>query len=166
MNYIVKLAYFVLVSCFLSTTVYAQQTDLAEKVKICSKISANQARLSCFDELTIKQEPKAQVPKAAASQAALTTEQVNSFSKVHLKKTKEELAKEIDQITLVVSKVKKNAYGKLLITFTNGQEWQQRDSNRMRLSTGATVTLHKGAFSSVFLQKENGNKRIKVKRLK
>lgn len=166
MKYIVKLAYCALVSCLLSQTVYAQQTDLAAKVTSCSKISENQARLNCFDELLIKQAPKVQPAKVAAPKAALTTEQVDSFAKVHLKKTKEELAKEIDQITLVVSKVKKNAYGKMLITFDNGQRWQQKDSNRMKLSTGATVTLHKGALSSVYLQKENGNKRIKVKRLK
>jgi hypothetical protein len=83
-----------------------------------------------------------------------------------VKKTAEEKAKEIDSITLTISQLSKSPYGQWKITFDNGQRWQQKDNHKLSLKTGQRVILTKGAISSVFLQKENSTKRIKVKRLK
>ncbi len=147
------------VSCLLlPQAVSAKETSLTEKIQFCSEINKDKKRLSCFDQLSKKQPEVAKV--------GLTTQEVDSFAKEHVKKTEEELAKEINSISLTISKVSKTLRGELKITFSNGQKWQQKDSIRMKLKIGEKVSLHKGAFGSVYLQKESGNKRIKVKRLK
>ena len=104
--------------------------------------------------------------KAEPIITGLTAEQVDSFSKEQVKKTAEESAKEIDSITLTISKLSKSPYGEWRITFENGQRWQQKDNYKLSLKTGQRVILTKGSLSSVYLQKENTTKRIKVKRLK
>jgi len=153
------LALYSVVSClFLTQAVSAKEPSLTAKVQSCSKIIQDTARLSCFDQLSKKQ------PKIV--QAGLTTQEIDLFAKEHVKKTDEELAKEINSITLIISKVSKTLRGELKITFSNGQKWQQKDGKKMKLKVGEQVSLHKGALGSVYLQKENGNKRIKVKRLK
>jgi len=159
MKSIEKLFFCALVGCLLlSKPVFAEQTDLAVKVKSCSKINDSQARLSCFDELSNK--------PSKTVQAELTTQQEDAFAKGHVKKTDEELAKEINSITLTISKVSKALRGELKITFSNGQKWLQKDGHKMKLKVGETVTLQKGALGSVYLKKANSKKRIKVKRLK
>jgi hypothetical protein len=175
MNNMIKLA-FCTVSCylFLAQTVLANGTELAVKIQACSEIHNNEARLTCFDELTNKKNNAKELPSVTALPAAvvlpaatgLTNQQVDSFSKQHVKKSEEEIASEINSITLTVSKVSKTAYDKLNITFANGQKWQQKDNKRLKLTAGDKVTLTKGALSSVYLKKDDNSKRIKVKRLK
>ena len=98
--------------------------------------------------------------------STFTATQVDSFSKEQVTKTAEEKAKEIDSIVLTISKLKKVGRGQWKITFSNGQQWLQKDTTKLKLKVDEEVTLSKGALSSVFLQKENTNKRMKVKRLK
>jgi hypothetical protein len=167
MKSIEKLTFCVLIgSLLLSQSVLANQTDLTAKVKDCSKVSDDQARLACFDQLIVKQDHKVQAPTTKVLEKELTAKQVDAFSKEQIKKTDKETANEIKSITLIISKLEKNPRGKWKITFDNGQKWQQKDSKGLKLNEGDTVILTKGALSSVFLQKENTSKRIKVKRLK
>jgi len=172
MKSIEKLSYGVSVACLLlSQTVFAKQTELAADVKSCSEISNNKARLTCFDQLTAKQDHKAQLPKTTALKATglkteLSAEQVDLFSKEQVEKTVEEKANEITSISLTISKLEKTQRKKWKITFENGQQWLQKDTTKLKLKQGEQVMLTKGALSSVFLIKENSNKRIKVKRLK
>ncbi len=163
MSNITKLTYFAVVtSLLLSQTVLAKEESLSDSIQACVKISQDTARLTCFDQLTSKRSSTSVAPEITQ----LTVEQVDSFSKEQVKKTSEELANEINSITLTISKLSKTLYGQWKITFENGQKWQQKDKYKLSLKTGQRVILTKGALSSVFLQKENTNKRIKVKRLK
>tara|TARA_R100001377_G_scaffold80982_1_gene60209 strand:+ start:227 stop:721 length:495 start_codon:yes stop_codon:yes gene_type:complete len=164
MNKITKLTYFAVVTSLLSNTAIAEEISLTDRVQGCVKITQDTARLACFDQLISKAKPTA--IKAEPIITGLTAEQVDSFSKEQVKKTAEESAKEIDSITLTISKLSKSPYGEWRITFENGQRWQQKDNYKLSLKTGQRVILTKGSLSSVYLQKENTTKRIKVKRLK
>ncbi len=158
-----KLSICILISClWLVITAPVKASELADNVQACSQIKADQARLTCFDQLTNNQK----VIKKAQQTNQLTATQVDSFSKEHVKKTAEEKANEILTIASTISKLTKTSRGQWKITFANGQKWQQKDTIKMKLKEGDQVTLTKGALSSVFLKKENTNKRIKVKRLK
>lgn len=154
--------YAVVTSLLLSQTVLAKEGNLSDSIQGCVKISQDTARLACFDQLTDKRSTISVEPAITA----LTTQQVDSFSKEQVKKTREEQAKEITSITLTISKLSKTLYGQWKITFENGQKWQQKDKYTLSLKIGQRVILTKGSLSSVYLQKENTTKRIKVKRLK
>jgi hypothetical protein len=167
MKSIEKLSLCTFVGCLLlSQTVFSKQPELAAKVKACSQVSDNLARLNCFDQLTTKQNYQAPLSKKTTSKVELTAQQVDSFSKEQVEKTAEEKAKEIKAISLTISSLGKNQRDKWKITFDNGQKWQQTDAVKLKLKKGEEITLTKGALSSVYLQKEGSNKRIKVKRLK
>lgn len=163
MNNIIKLtSCAVVISILLAQPVLAKDTELAAKVQACSEINENEARLSCFDGLT----NKATGVLTSEAAASLTMQQEDDFAKEHVKKTAEEKANEIQSISVIITKLSKTSHGRWKITFDNGQKWQQKDSTKMKLKQGEEVELAKGAFSSIFLQKEDSNKRIKVKRLK
>lgn len=186
MNKITKLTYFAVVTSLLSHTAIAEEESLSDRVQGCVKITQDTARLACFDQLTVKHSNKSvdlavtplvtpqvdsEVTQLAAQQVGsevteLTAQQIDSFSKEQVKKTAEESAKEINSITLTISKLSKTPYGQWKITFDNGQKWKQKDNYQLSLKTGQRVILTKGSLSSVYLQKENTTKRIKVKRLK
>lgn len=159
----IKIKCFTFVVSFLfSSAVLAENEKISDRIQDCVKISEDKARLTCFDQLTSKSKTVSVEPEAIG----LTAEQVDAFSKGQVKKTSEELASEINAITLTISKLSKTPYGQWKITFENGQKWQQKDNYKLSLKTGQRVVLTKGAITSVFLQKENTKKRIKVKRLK
>ena len=162
MNKIAKLTYLAVVTSLISQTAIAEEKNLSDRVQGCIEITQDTARLACFDQLLSKPSAK----KVEAQVAEITAKQVDSFSKEHVKKTAEEKAKEIDSIILTISQLSKSPYDQWKITFENGQKWQQKDNYKLRLKIGQRVILTKGSLSSVFLQKENSTKRIKVKRLK
>lgn len=144
-----------------------QANDLTSKLDTCSKIKADKARLNCFDEIIkTKELPSIAGKTKDQKSSTFTATQVDSFSKEQVEKTAEEKANEIESIVLTISKLKKVGRGQWQITFTNGQKWQQKDTTKLKLKVDDEVTLTKGALSAVFLNKENTNKRIKVKRLK
>ena len=146
----------------------AKAPNLAAEINTCSQISQDQARLSCFDALTQSKTLAAETTSqlVTSDKLPLTAQQIDEFAKGHVEKSKEELAKEINSITLTISELTKTLRGQWKIVFENGQKWQQKDNNKFKLKIGQRVTLTKGALSAIFLQKENSNKRIKVKRLK
>jgi hypothetical protein len=96
----------------------------------------------------------------------LTAKQVDDFSKEKVKKTSEQIAAEVNTISLTISKLSKSLRGQWKIFFANGQQWQQKDNTNLRLKVGDEVQLSKGVLGSVFLKKDNTNKRILVTRLK
>jgi len=73
---------------------------------------------------------------------------------------------ELDKVNFVIKSVKKDVRNKWLITFENGQVWQQTESGYLKLSAGDKVELSKGMLSAIYLKKPDSNKRIKVKRKK
>lgn len=169
-NKVTKLAsYALVISLCMAQTALAKEAELADKVFACSQLSENQPRLSCFDALTSSNRSiveTASKPVATEQSSPSNEQKIDAFGKEHVKKSTAELTKEINAITLTVSELTKTVRGKWKITFENGQQWQQKDTTTLKLQQGDQVTLTKGAFSSIFLQKEHTNRRIKVKRLK
>jgi hypothetical protein len=128
----IKLIFFSVIISLLSPTALAKEENLSASIQDCVKISQDTARLICFDQLTSQRSAVSAEPEITD----LTPEQVDSFSKEQLKKTSEELAKEINAITLTISKLSKTLYGQWKITFVNGQKWQQKDNDKLSPKTG------------------------------
>lgn len=71
----------------------------------------------------------------------------------------------IEKVYMDIASVKKDPYGALIITFTNGQVWKQTESKSFKLKSGETVYIEKGALSSFILSSDSRNSSIRVKRL-
>lgn len=155
-----------------SLNAFADKNDgLVDALASCSKISNDEQRLICFDELA----PKYVTPPTLMKTSVVSTplkvqikseeaKQIDKFSKDSLKKTKEE--KGPDSIIAIISKVKKLIRGQLVIYLENGQKWQQQDLVKMKLKVGDSVRLKKGSMGTVHLYKEGSHRNIRVKRLK
>jgi hypothetical protein len=143
-------------------SVLANEEALTAKVEQCSKITKDQDRLHCFDQLVTK---KSNVSTVVPT-TVLTAQQLDTFAKEHVQETAAEKAQEITSISLTISKLKKSPRGEWNISFSNGQKWKQKDGSRMKLKVGEEVSLNKGALGVVYLENENTNKRMKVKRIK
>ncbi|MCC4834363.1 hypothetical protein LMH66_17085 [Shewanella sp. 10N.7] len=98
------------------------------------------------------------VASVASTQAASTAEQ-----EFGLKKKKEEV--KVDRLYLEIEKIKKDPYGSLIITFTNGQTWKQTETVRYKVKVGQTVYIEKGALSSFILGSDERNSTTRVKRV-
>lgn len=179
-----KLTSVILMVCSLTPQeAFANNATILENIMACSSIKEAKKRLHCFDQLSsvvsstmaVEQHTVEQVELKTANAAAqktdttslaLTAKQIDDFSKDSIKKTPDQLAAEINTITLTISKLTKSIRGQWQIFFTNGQQWQQKDNVRIRLKEGEIIELTKGGMGAVFLKQQNANKRIKVKRLK
>ncbi|QFU21150.1 hypothetical protein FM038_002645 [Shewanella eurypsychrophilus] len=157
---------------------------LEQGLATCSAKADKLDRLICYDTLagSVKSAPKvtsdataisvtsvAAVSKAQTVTATGTTVPANiedEFGRAGIKKDQEEADKEINKIYLDVDSIKKDVYGSLKISFTNGQVWKQSDSKRFKLAAGQTVYIEKGAFGAFYLGVKERNSTIKVKRLK
>lgn len=75
------------------------------------------------------------------------------------------IAKENDSsISSTVSAIKEAAYGELIITLENGQQWRQIGSDGITLKEDDNVVISRGVFNSFLLKKEGQNRSIRVKR--
>jgi len=138
----------------------------------CVKVSEDTKRLNCFDQLAssnmaalnkikiVREEKKKQI----ASSNEPVSKYIDDFSKSNLKKT--ESVDGPDSITATISHLTTLIRGQWVISFDNGQKWQQTDTVKLRLAINDIVKLKKGSFGSVFLNKEGVNRNIRVKRLK
>ncbi len=152
-----------------------QAETLTKNLAQCRVIPNSIERLACFDGLA-DQTTKAisstvhsntALPKAKTSiDRERVTSKVDTFGAEHFKKPK--MTEEELQIVLTVAKLEKDQYGKLRITFENGQYWKQTDNHHFRLKVGDSVVLKKGMLNSIYLKKNqsDSNKKIRVKRLK
>ena len=163
------LAHLAVISClFLTQSATAEESALTNRLQDCSQIEQDQARLTCFDGLTASIDLAVVVSSNAIISGPMkpSAADIDAFGKEQLQKSAEELAQEVNHITLTVSKLAKSVRGQWKITFVNGQKWQQNDSTSFRIKTGDRVVLSKGALGAVYLKKEHTHKRINVKRLK
>ena len=157
----VKILVVFFVVAFSSSNIFAgTNDDLLKDLSSCSKISNEESRLHCFDNLTKSIKSIAKVKKNKPE----SKNEVDRFSKEHLKKSAEDQGP--DSIVAIISKVKQLLRGQWVIYFENGQKWQQQDSAKIKLKVGDHIRLKKGALSTVFLYKKGSNRSIRVKRLK
>ncbi|SEL32165.1 hypothetical protein SAMN05216262_10937 [Colwellia chukchiensis] len=145
----------------------AQASTITEQLGNCRKITANVARLACFDQLANQ---VAAVATAAADSDSLTTAKprdVEMFGAKQLKKSPPETESR-PQVIFTVKTFKYDPYGKLRFTFENGQQWQQTDSHPFKVKVGESLLLQKGVLDAVYLKKNQAGakRKIRVKRLK
>lgn len=152
----------------------------ALSLESCAAIEHPIERLACYDTLagrlpadTAKARgtapsavdpvaPKADVIVPAAP--AVTPDAEAIFGLEHKQKPEEERP---DELQLKWTKKKKDAYGKWIITFENGQVWRQTDSTRFSFKNSEQwVVVSRGVLGSYFLGEPERNKRIRVKRVK
>lgn len=72
---------------------------------------------------------------------------------------------ETDKILVSIQNKDKDAYGKWILTMTNGQVWKQTDTGSYRLPD-AQLYVERGVLGSFFLGAEGINRKIRVKRIK
>ncbi|QLE84066.1 MULTISPECIES: hypothetical protein [Shewanella] len=158
------------------------QAGLEQNLAQCATITDKLDRLICYDNLAKTVKPQ----KAIAAQSTVPTSTIQTTNNIatpqtnvaapaaesvstveqqfgNLKPVEEE---SIDKLYFTVSKVEKDAYGALKISFNNGQVWKQTDSKRYKVKSGERVYVEKGALTSFFLGSDNKNATIRVKRLK
>jgi len=71
----------------------------------------------------------------------------------------------VTSIEVVVVKISKTAYGKLIFTTADGQVWIQTDRNSPRYkSLPVDMTIRDGASGSYFIQPSSGGVAVRVKR--
>ena len=173
-----KLSYLVVLVLLCVSQVNAKAFN--EKFKDCVKISGDSQRLACFDALATTPKTKAttstikaavEVPTVknsvanakASENVTPTADKIAEFGGENLK---EEEKDKLEQVTFVVKTVKKSNFGKLQITFENGQVWYQTDSKSIKLKSGDTVNIKLGFATAIYLNKVGSNRSIRVKRKK
>ena len=70
------------------------------------------------------------------------------------------------EIKAMVASVEEAAYGELIISLDNGQQWRQIGSDSMRLKKNDTIVISRGVFNSFLLKIDGENRSIRVKRTK
>lgn len=71
-----------------------------------------------------------------------------------------------DDVSMIVSKINKNAFGVRTFIMKNGQVWKETSKARLRVKKNQEVVISQGAFSSYFLSVEGRNSKVRVKRIK
>ncbi|GEB71875.1 hypothetical protein PC2016_0088 [Pseudoalteromonas carrageenovora] len=159
-------------------TVTAQEINV-QALQACSFIENDFNRLLCYDNtvagkpLTKPSEKKTLTPPkpvanitpnvsapVAAVTASAPAAKDDDFGLEH-----KEITKDKDEnITALVSSVKKAPYGELIISLDNSQEWRQIGSDSLKLKKSDTVVISRGVFNSFLLRKDGQNRSIRVKR--
>lgn len=148
-------------------TATAQDVDANELAK-CSGIDNALKRLVCYDEVVegsglataaaSQSTSRAAAPETAAAEAGQQAAPEKDFGRA-------KRSDEIDVLAVDIESKRKNAYGRWVITFTNGQRWEQTDSETFMLPDDGVYQIERGVFDSFFLAREGLSKRIKVRRI-
>lgn len=101
-------------------------------------------------------------PRAAQAEATAPSTPVSDFGLEH-KNLYEDTEK---RMYATVAEVTRDKFKKLTITLTDGQVWEQLDSNRLKLSDNDIIYIERGVMNSYLLGTDSVNRRIRVKRVK
>jgi len=72
----------------------------------------------------------------------------------------------VEELPLRVAEVRRDATGKAVLGFDNGQAWAQLDTTPVRLAPGDAVVIRRAAFGSYLLMPATGNRSIRVRRIR
>ena len=154
----------------------ANAADLA----VCARLTDDAQRLACYDAAVrleaaataeqparhVEKEPQDPPPAPAAVtvQAPPAVEQASAAE--FGMETKQVEKRQLDALQARVQKVRKDPYGRLIVTLDNGQVWRQSESGSYPLADGDRITIERGFLSAFYLQVDGLNRRIKVQRSK
>lgn len=142
-----------------------------KQLRICSALSDNTKRLTCYDQMTQKvqssiiiQEPiKTHIKKQIKAQPIKSAEQRTAkFGAQHLEKDVDE----IEKIDLTIAKIEKSLRGLKIFHFTNGQVWKESSKKYFKVKKGDKVFIKKAVFGSFIIGTNKNNQITKVKRVK
>jgi hypothetical protein len=108
---------------------------------------------------TTETKPEAVEAKSAPKDA------VQKFGAEHLK-TESEKETELEVVTFTIEKVGLTLRKQQRFYFTNGQIWENKTSKQLRVEAGDEVQIKDGALSAFYLSKVDGNRSVRVKRVK
>jgi hypothetical protein len=138
-------------------------------LRACRTISADAARLACFDRLV---DGTAEPAAAAASAAAPappqpTPEQLFGRDAAESEAIVRQSAGigRAQELSLTVTAWRAGAHDKAEVTFSNGQVWQQLDSPLARLKPGDQVVIRRAAFGSYLMTRPGGGRSIRMRRI-
>jgi hypothetical protein len=132
----------------------------------CKKITQDDQRLACFDQIQLTSIPAetaaeavvVAAPVAAKSQTVLTED---DFGLEHKSAVKDKLQA---NTTVHLTKLTKTPFGLLIFSFDNGQIWRQVSKETFNAKTGKTYILERAAFNSFFLSEEGNGRKTRVRR--
>lgn len=169
--------------------------DVLQALGKCAAITDGAQRLSCYDALAPRARDAMITPPSIAAHPPTKNEQESwfgfdisglfgsdskqqttpeAFGTEKLPDTHEKVAqaeKAIDEVTLPVTEVTYNPFGKFVVFLKNGQIWKQvtGDADRAmfpRNLNGVTVTISRGFIGSYNLKIGDSNKIYKVTRVR
>lgn len=160
---------------------FADENAPLDKLYVCSAIEDDAERLSCYDEAvgrvkeaetagefaTITRQEAEDVQRDAFgfSMPSLPRLSLPTFGGDTDVKTDDE--GNLAELEVAIRSVDTGPYGKLIITFENGQVWQQSDSDSIRVSRKSPPTMaviKRAAFGSFLIRLDTGQ-RFKAKRV-
>ncbi|QUN05618.1 hypothetical protein KDN34_15740 [Shewanella yunxiaonensis] len=182
-----------LIAAVTSLFTFHVQASVEQQLAHCSTITDQSARLACYDhlaqavtqakktipanepamnpkDLLVPSEPIAENSVSAPEKPAApiptpATPKNNEKAVAQFGAPVERADAALEQIQDVVTKAQKGLRGTFTITLSNGQVWQQIDSESFRIKNGQKVVIEKAALGSFLLKVEGSNRTIRVKRL-
>lgn len=162
----------------------AQPATGAADLARCRALAVPAERLACYDAIvdgafpppppappvaanpvTV---PAGSVAPAAAAVAPPTPEDLFGLDPARSDARVREAAGigRVEELPLRVTEVRRDATGKAVLAFDNGQAWAQLDSTSVRLAPGDAVVIRRAAFGSFLLVPATGNRSIWVRRIR
>ncbi|GAA0358387.1 hypothetical protein GCM10009092_23250 [Bowmanella denitrificans] len=176
----IKQLFLALPFCFLG--VFAQAETLASALQACTKEQNSLKRLVCYDKVAkdasqfeggdrvlsthqaisqVRGQSARQDGPLPTQQTVETTSQEQNFGLEHVTRPENEE----DKIYVTLQSKDQDAYGKLILTLTNGQIWKQSDSGNFPIPNGQ-LYIERGMLGAFFLSSDEANRKIRVKRIK
>ena len=163
-----------IVSAIAILSVSISAGSFEESVAACREIASATQRVSCYDAVVdsrpgnkSKAVEKEVVAVTVKTRTLPTSQSLFGQADADAKRQVEEAVniEQISQIKAAVTRIDKAANNQLLLTLDNGQRWRQMDNQRTRLSVGDTVVIRKASLGSYRLEKEAGNRKLRVRRV-
>lgn len=132
--------------------------DLSTALQDCLKLTADHARLQCYDQLARSTQPLTATPATPAKQVA--ADPVQNFG---LENRAPE--QQVEDLKLTVKAVRMTSKGRLEVTMQNGQIWLQTDDSRLDVKAGDVCTIARATFGSFLLDNGRSNRKIRVRRV-
>jgi hypothetical protein len=165
------------------------QVSAATSLADCKKLTDNFARLNCYDQLALASEVSQAVPTPSQSSAPtvsptpVTATQVQTpvvapaapviavaatpatNAAVEFGMAAKRPEDEVAQIEAKVTAVKRNNYGKIVVTLENQHVWRQSDSDFIDMKVGDVAVIEKASLGSFLMSNGRDNRKIRVKRV-
>lgn len=166
-----------LLPALLAANVTIAQPDLLR----CAAITADPARLQCYDELAteLRGELPTETETAATPAAALqpvpepASEPPRSgvaralalFGFESRPEEQRDITEVLDVLEATVASATHSPFSGWTLTLDNGQVWKQVGSDRFDIETGDRAVITRGSLNSFLLQRGGAGRRVRVSRV-